>query len=257
MKKAIGLISKATTLHVHHDILYISLPSLHDYGVKIPNFTFRGGPTQDNDFLFFPVLWRGPLEFNSRKMCQHLTNDWTRWNKRDKVWDSANSLFKWRFRSRRRRSCLKLPDKNPDSIVYLSFKNILVPIIHTACQRVHTSSDRNGGVASKKVSHLFYFFFSLLFIEHVTCIEVNNLLISPTTVDPTTLEPLTLLQDNEAASIVSETDTKPPNTVASNRSPPREVSLAASWSMRSSCNRSLWQALWRSLSLTYMSAFSL
>ncbi|CAH3198907.1 unnamed protein product, partial [Porites evermanni] len=61
-----------------------------------------------------------------------------------------------------------------------------------------------------------------------TCTEVNNLLISPTTVDPTTVEPLTLLQDNEATSIVSETDTKPPNTVASNRSPPREVSLAAS-----------------------------
>ena len=25
---------------------------------------------------------------------------------RDKVWGSANSLFKWRFRSRRRRRCL-------------------------------------------------------------------------------------------------------------------------------------------------------
>ena len=37
-------------------------------------------------------------------ICQHLTN-WTRWNKRDKVWGSANSLFKWRFRSRRRRCC--------------------------------------------------------------------------------------------------------------------------------------------------------
>ena len=35
------------------------------------------------------------------------------------------------------------------------------------------------------------------------------------------------------------------------------LSRPASWSMRSSCNRSLWQALWRSLSLTYMSAFSL
>ena len=27
----------------------------------------------------------------------------TRWNKRDNVWGHANSLFKWRFRSRRRR----------------------------------------------------------------------------------------------------------------------------------------------------------
>ena len=33
--------------------LYISLPSLHDYDVKLPNFTSlsRTG-TQDNDFLF-------------------------------------------------------------------------------------------------------------------------------------------------------------------------------------------------------------
>ena len=34
------LVSKTTTLHVHHAFLYISLPSLHDYDVKLPNFTF-------------------------------------------------------------------------------------------------------------------------------------------------------------------------------------------------------------------------
>ena len=27
------------TLHVHHAFLYISLPSLHDYNVKMPYFT--------------------------------------------------------------------------------------------------------------------------------------------------------------------------------------------------------------------------
>ena len=48
----------------------------------------------------FPELWYSLLEFNSRNICQHLTN-WTSWNKRDKVWSSANSFFKWRFRSRR------------------------------------------------------------------------------------------------------------------------------------------------------------
>ena len=37
--KAIGLISQTTILHVHHAFLYISLPSLHNYDVKIPNFT--------------------------------------------------------------------------------------------------------------------------------------------------------------------------------------------------------------------------
>ena len=34
VKKAIGLMSKTTTLHVHHAFLYISLPSLHNYDVK-------------------------------------------------------------------------------------------------------------------------------------------------------------------------------------------------------------------------------
>ena len=44
--KAIGLISKTTILHVHHAFLYISLPSLHDYDVKMPNVTMYGGSTQ-------------------------------------------------------------------------------------------------------------------------------------------------------------------------------------------------------------------
>ena len=35
--------SKTTTLHVHHTFLYFSLLSLHDYHVKMPNFTFHGG----------------------------------------------------------------------------------------------------------------------------------------------------------------------------------------------------------------------
>ena len=36
------LLSKTTTLHVHHAFLFISLPSLNDYDVKMPNFTFYG-----------------------------------------------------------------------------------------------------------------------------------------------------------------------------------------------------------------------
>ena len=45
-RKAIVLISKTTILHVHHAFLYISLPSLHDYDVKMPNFTMYRGSTQ-------------------------------------------------------------------------------------------------------------------------------------------------------------------------------------------------------------------
>ena len=45
-QRAIGLITKITIFHVHHAFLYISLPSLHDYDVKMPNFTFHRGSTQ-------------------------------------------------------------------------------------------------------------------------------------------------------------------------------------------------------------------
>ena len=44
--KAIGLISKTTILHVHHDFLYISLPSLHDYDVKMRNSAMYIGRTK-------------------------------------------------------------------------------------------------------------------------------------------------------------------------------------------------------------------
>ena len=44
--KAIGLISKITILHVHYAFLRISLPSLHDYDVKMNNFPMYRGSTQ-------------------------------------------------------------------------------------------------------------------------------------------------------------------------------------------------------------------
>ena len=52
-KYVIGWISEKTTLHVHHPFLYISLPSLHDYNVKVPNFTFCGGRKHKTATLFF------------------------------------------------------------------------------------------------------------------------------------------------------------------------------------------------------------
>ena len=52
-KKAIGLISKTTTLHVHHAFLYIPLPSLPDYNVKVPEFTFYRGREHKTTILFF------------------------------------------------------------------------------------------------------------------------------------------------------------------------------------------------------------
>ena len=53
--KTIGLISKTTILHMHHAFLYISLPSLHDYNVKMPNYTIHRGRTQ--------AMMKFPLSF--------------------------------------------------------------------------------------------------------------------------------------------------------------------------------------------------
>ena len=44
---------KTTALHVHHAFLYISLPSLHDYDVKHPNFTFCGRRVHKTAIFFF------------------------------------------------------------------------------------------------------------------------------------------------------------------------------------------------------------
>ena len=42
-KKQLVYKAKLTTLRVHHTFLYISLSTLHDYDVKMPNLTFYGG----------------------------------------------------------------------------------------------------------------------------------------------------------------------------------------------------------------------
>ena len=55
VKKAIGLLPKTTNLHVHHAFLYISLPSLHGYDVKMPNCKFYGGRKQATTNLFFSL----------------------------------------------------------------------------------------------------------------------------------------------------------------------------------------------------------
>ena len=53
VKKTIGFISKTTALHVHHTFLYISLPFLHDYDVKMPTFLFHGGRKQTTTKFYF------------------------------------------------------------------------------------------------------------------------------------------------------------------------------------------------------------
>ena len=54
--KAIRLITKTIILPVHHALLYISLPSLHDYDVKMPNFTLYRGRTYTSDDEIFSLF---------------------------------------------------------------------------------------------------------------------------------------------------------------------------------------------------------
>ena len=108
-KQKAGLDWKTTALHVHYTILYISLPSLHDVDVKClisrfvedmntgQLFSFSGLNSTSREYRL--------LESTPGNFFQHLTN-WTRRNKRDKVWNSVNSLLKWRFPSWHRRCCL-------------------------------------------------------------------------------------------------------------------------------------------------------
>ena len=55
-KKTVGLDWQTITVQVNQAFLYICLPSLHDYDVKIPNFTFCGELEHRATTCFFYFL---------------------------------------------------------------------------------------------------------------------------------------------------------------------------------------------------------
>jgi len=64
---------KTTTLHVHHPFLYISLPFLYDYDVKMSNFVFNEDVNkQRRNFIWLSELEYGPLDFKFRGVRVHL-----------------------------------------------------------------------------------------------------------------------------------------------------------------------------------------
>jgi len=74
-KKTLGLISKTTTLHVHHAFLCISLPALYDHDVKMPNFAFYGVHKQATTKCCFSFCtWIWSQDINSRRVRLHLTH---------------------------------------------------------------------------------------------------------------------------------------------------------------------------------------
>ena len=53
--KTIALMSKTTTLHVHHTFMYISFPFLPDYDVKMTNLAFNGERKQATAKFYFSL----------------------------------------------------------------------------------------------------------------------------------------------------------------------------------------------------------
>ena len=91
VKNPKGLFSKTTILDVYHAFLYISLPSPHDYDVKMPNFTCVN--KRRRIFLSLSKLECGLQEINSGKIRLHLTFS-ANWNKLDRVSKKENSFLK-------------------------------------------------------------------------------------------------------------------------------------------------------------------
>ena len=81
VRKAIGLLRKTTTLHVHHAFLYISLPSLHDYDVKCLIASFMEEVNKRRRISFsLSKLQCGPQEINSSEIRLYLPFS-ANWNK--------------------------------------------------------------------------------------------------------------------------------------------------------------------------------
>ena len=92
VKKAIALLRKTTTLHVHHAFLYISSRSLHDYDVKCLIASFMEDVNKRGRISFsLSKLECGPQEINSWEIRLHLPFS-ANWSKRDKDWKNGNSF---------------------------------------------------------------------------------------------------------------------------------------------------------------------
>ena len=62
LKKLLGLEGKTTTLYMYYTFLYISLPFLYNYDVKLPSSTFYGGHKQaTTKFSLSFWIWIGIL----------------------------------------------------------------------------------------------------------------------------------------------------------------------------------------------------
>ena len=96
-------IGETTTLNVHH-VFFLAVVARLLRETSYFLVLWRTW-TQNNNFHFLSLNFDTIL-----KKVRHYLSNWTRWNKRNKVWSGANSRLKWRFWiSRRCLSFLILP----------------------------------------------------------------------------------------------------------------------------------------------------
>ena len=133
---------------MHPALLYISLPPLQDYDVKIPNFTFCG--TQDNDFLYLFLNFRKVFSNSAPPLNMPTSDELNQIGiSAIKFEGSSNSLFKWRLSSRRRRCCLSallskdkhrclqgrwLPVKDSIYVFTIAIHNCLITVRVSSCK---------------------------------------------------------------------------------------------------------------------------
>ena len=109
VKKATGLLSKTTNLHVHLAFLYISLPPLQEYDVKMSNFTFYGGRKQatTNFSLSLSRNFGAVPKKSTPGKFAHFWHFKRTGINAEKFEKTRIHFLKWRFRCRRRHRCCR------------------------------------------------------------------------------------------------------------------------------------------------------
>ena len=87
---------------MHHDFLYVSLSSLHDYDLKWPNFKFFWGRERQGDKFYHLCLNSGAAPLFSSNINSLLFSNWSTWDNREMVWKHAESFFQRPVNGRRR-----------------------------------------------------------------------------------------------------------------------------------------------------------
>ena len=144
---------------MQHAFLYVSLPSLHDYEVKLPDFTFYGESKQATTKFSFS-LWTWILFLGIQLQESSTACDKVNWNNRDKYWKSPSRLFSNEVFVEKYRGRWNLRTE------FARFKWILNPVFHMIAT---VFSDLNDSSSDKRSQHLSINFNSYKFSpDHVS-----------------------------------------------------------------------------------------